>query len=167
MYYFRNSSPACLRKKNPDNYTYHTYRSQVGEIITIYVHTAIQSFTVKEEVDLQNRGLFVSTTSEAPFRFLISRFFRKKKKEKGERVKDFPYRCRSQRISASRTRLSFDGLTQTIFVTIFSFCFFFLPWHVREYSPRVRLPHQRSSSDLPHLKQQSSGKKNTRDKKKT
>lgn len=44
---------------------------------------------------------------------------------------------------------------------------------MREYSPRVRIfPHQRSSSDLPHLKQQSSEeekqdkKKKKREKKK-
>lgn len=154
------------------------------------MHAAIQSVTVKEEVDLQNRGLFVSTTSEAFFRSFIAIF---SKKDKREKVFSFRYsRERSQRISAS-TRLSSAtvyandfcndlfpcsteysnsntlGYPRNIAVSLeYSVLYgFFVMW---EYSPRVRFPHQRSSSDLPHLKQQSSEKnevKRKREKKET
>lgn len=65
-----------------------------------------KSFTVKEEVDLQNRGLFVSTTtSEASLLcFLYLAIFRRGRGKKIGEKEDFPFRLsrgRSQRISAS------------------------------------------------------------------
>jgi len=140
-------SPACLRKEKEIILIiiHHTYRSQVVEIITIYVHATIQSVTVKEEVDLQPWSLRLDDEQTCVF-VSSSRSF-KKETEKKRKENDLVPLSISERISASRT-FEFWPVYATIFITIF-----FIRLSCEIFFRNI-FCNQRSSSDLPHLKQQ-------------
>lgn len=111
VYYFRNVSDVFEKgKKRNTLYTYQC--SQVGEIITIYVHAAIQvSLTVKEEVDLQ---LAVSSSRRRAgcFSFLHCDHSNSRK----EKRRGIPFRCRetiSENLSEQKARVL------TVYATIF------------------------------------------------
>jgi len=132
VYYFRN----CLRRvwerqrktnNNNNNYTYTLSQSQVGEIINDLCARS-HPVTVKEEVDLimQNRGLFVSTTSEAFFRFFIAISWKRKKDRRGKErgiSPPMPFRCREDDLRESQRAERFS-FPQMIFFFSNDFSFF-------------------------------------------